>query len=242
MPPKPDLSSNTLSQFLDRFVYRNPKLKIKPRGASVMQPLAGGDTSGLLVAASSRTHEQAPINSDRFSSTDIGKVAADEVFFHKYFSAIGKGKEQAKRKKEKRKAEAAEEDEAEEDEDGIWQALVKSQPELEASDDEEMESLPEDDDMDASSLEGSDLPSQDEGSAEEGLDFEDDEALIGSDDDLPGHMEMTFADNVGLGVGTNSEKGGVNTGSAKKKRKLKNLPTFASAEDYAKMLDEEDSS
>ena len=34
-----DLALNTLSHFLDRFVYKNPK-KPKPRGASAMQPAA----------------------------------------------------------------------------------------------------------------------------------------------------------------------------------------------------------
>ena len=35
----PDLALNTVSHFLDRFVYKNPK-KPKPRGASAMQPAA----------------------------------------------------------------------------------------------------------------------------------------------------------------------------------------------------------
>lgn len=197
MPPKPDLSSNTLSQFLDRFVYRNPKLKTKPRGASIMQPLAGGDTSGLLVATQSRTCGQAPINSDQFSSMAIDKIAADEVFFHKYFSTVGKGKQQAKKKKEKRKARVTEGSGAEEDEDEIWQALVNSRPELEGSDDEEMESLP-DDAGDVSSAEDVDALSADEGSADgEGLDLDEkDEELIASDDELPDHMEMAFVDDI----------------------------------------------
>ena len=240
MPPKPDLSSNTLSQFLDRFVYRNPKSKTKSRGASIMQPLAGSDSSGLLVAAQSKTHGQAPVNSERFSSMDIGKVAADEVFFHKYFSTMGKGKEQAKKKREKRKAQATDGSEVEEDEDEIWQALVNSRPELEGSDEEEMESLP-DDAADASSLEDSEKPSIDQESADEGgFDLEeDDEEQIGSDDELPDHVEMTFPDEAEPGIESASVRRDGKEGRGTKRRKLKNLPIFASADDYAKMLDEE---
>jgi len=241
MPPKPDLSSNTLSQFLDRFVYRNPKLKTKPRGASIMQPLAGGDTSNLLVTAQSRSRVQAPINSEQFSNMAIDKVAADEVFFHRYFSTTGKGKAQAKKKKEKRKAQATEGSEAEEDEDEIWQALVNSRPELEGSEDEEMESLP-DDATNASSMEDLDELSDDEDSANEaGIDLvEDDEGLIGSDDELPDHMKMTFADEVEPDTGPKSSDPDGKGDRKKKRRKLKSLPVFASADEYAKMLDGED--
>lgn len=238
MPPKPDLSSNTLSQFLDRFVYRNPKLKTKPRGASIMQPLAGGDTAGLLVTAQSRSRVQAPINSEQFSSMAINKVAADEVFFHKYFSTMGKGKEQARKKKEKRKAQATEGSEAGEDEDEIWQALVNSRPELEGSEDEEMESLP-DDATNASSMEDLDELSDDEDSADEaGIDLEEDnEGLIGSDDELPDNVEMTFADEVEPDTRPKSSAQDGKGDRRQKRRKLKSLPIFASADEYAKMLD-----
>ena len=241
MPPKPDLSSNTLSQFLDRFVYRNPKLKMKPRGASIMQPLAGGDTSDLLVTAQSKSRMQAPINSEQFSSMAIGKVAADEVFFHKYFSTMGKGKEQARKKKQKRKAQATEGSEAGEDEDEIWKALVNSRPELEGSEDEEMASLP-DDASNASSMEDLDELSDDEDSADEaGIDLEEDEqGLIGSDDELPDNVEMTFADKVEPDTGPKSSTQDGKGDRKKKRRKLKSLPIFASADDYAQMLNGED--
>ena len=42
----PDLSLNTLSHFLDRFVYKNPKQKAKAKGSSAMQPAAGDNLSG----------------------------------------------------------------------------------------------------------------------------------------------------------------------------------------------------
>lgn len=244
MPPKPDLSSNTLSQFLDRFVYRNPKLKHKPRGASIMQPLAGGETTGLLIPMKSKASLQAPVNSEIFSNVDIRNVVAEEVFFHKYFRTIGKGKEQARKKKEKRKVEAADGSEADEDEDEIWRALVKSQPELEGDDDEDMESVPEDGAVDISSLDEFERHSDyDEEPADEGPDLvEDDEVLIGSDDELPDDMEMGFADGIHAGIDSTHESKDVKNGRGKKKRKLKNLPTFASADDYAKVLDGEDTS
>jgi CBF/Mak21 family len=44
----PDLGLNTLSHFLDRFMYKNPK-KPKPRGVSAMQPMAAGNDEAGTV-------------------------------------------------------------------------------------------------------------------------------------------------------------------------------------------------
>lgn len=44
-----DLGLNTLSHFLDRFIYRNPKTP-KPKGASAMQPAAHDDQPGTVHA------------------------------------------------------------------------------------------------------------------------------------------------------------------------------------------------
>lgn len=171
----------------------------------------------------------------------IGKVAADEVFFHKYFNTMGKGKEQARKKKQRRKAQATEGSEAEDDEDEIWQALVNSRPELEGSEDEEMGSLP-DDANNASSMDDLDELSDDEDSADEaGIDLEDDdEGLLGSDDELPDNVEMTFADEIEPDTGPKSGAQNGRGDRKKKRRKLKNLPIFASADEYSKILDGED--
>ncbi|KAL9000060.1 MAG: hypothetical protein Q9188_005753, partial [Gyalolechia gomerana] len=115
LPPKPDLASHTLIHFLDRFVYRNPKTTTPARGASIMQPLSSSpafDTtnnnkSALLSSAPSfKDRIKDPVNSEAFWKLEKDKVAADEVFFHKYFSAVGKGREKARGRKERRKRKA----------------------------------------------------------------------------------------------------------------------------------------
>ena len=247
MPPKPDLASNTLAHFLDRFVYRNPKITKKSRGASIMQPMLGDDTSGLLITAQTNSRGKAPVNSEAFTELEVSKVAPDEVFFHKYFSTMGKGKEQAKKKKQKQKAQAADGSDVEEDEDEIWQALVNSRPELEEDSDAEMDSdVPESLEYDTESVDPvdleEDLPVDDEDSEADGgmLNIEEDEdAMIGSDDDIPGGLDKTFQEEVQFNQHP-SEQDNSNKGRRAKRRKLKNLPTFASADDYAKMLDDDD--
>ena len=250
MPAKPDLSMHTLIHFLDRFVYRNPKKAASgPRGASIMQPLAGGDTSGLLVSAQSKTRARQPVNTEAFWKMAAGKVDADEVFFHKYFSTMGKGKESAKKKKAEKKRDAGEESEGEENEDEIWEALVSSRPEIEGSepsdDDLEMEDLDSElgsdsgnelEQLDVAPEEDVDM-SDDEG--EERLDFDDDDALLDSDDEVPNDLDEAFESELQFAkekaaTTTDGEKTG------KKRRRLKNLPTFASMEDYAAMLGDDD--
>lgn len=240
MPPKPDLASNTLTHFLDRFVYRNPKATTKSRGASTMQPMVGDDTSGLLVSTLSKSRNKFPVNSEAFLGQDVGKVAPDEVFFHKYFNTIGKGKEKARKKKEKKRSRTAEGSDAEEDEDEIWQALVRSQPELEEDSDAEMDSdIPEaidDSDMHSIDLEEDAAVVDDYSEAEEGLDFgEDDDALVASDDDVPEGLDEVFEEEAGIN-GKLGNQDRDTKGRRAKRRKLKNLPTFASADDYSKML------
>ena len=244
MPEKPDLASHTLIHFLDRFVYRNPKKAAAgPRGASIMQPLAGGDSSGLLVTAQSKKGIQAPVNTEAFSKMSAEKVEPDEVFFHRYFNSVGRGKGRKVQKKEKN----AEKDG--EDEEEIWKALVDSRPELEGSEsgeDFDMDDLESEvegsgeealNDTEVADSEGVVIDSGEDDDDDEGMHFDDDDddALLGSDDDVPGDFDEAFMREVQLGpkekeAELESEK------PRQKKRRLKNLPTFASVEDYAAML------
>lgn len=262
MPAKPDLQSNTLIHFLDRFVYRNPKKSAAgPRGASIMQPMGSSDASGLLLSARSAARgAKAPVNSEAFWKLEDGKVDADEVFFHRYFSTLGRGKEKAEKKKTAVGAADGSEAEDVEDEDEIWKALVDSRPELEGSEaDEElgMEDL-------ESTIGGGDV---DTGSDDEGLaldhhdndqeeadenadlndgdnaslDFgeDDDEALLASDDEVPSDLDDAFKKEVQFNnpkPGAAEEEEERRSAKRAKRRRLKNLPTFASADDYAKML------
>ncbi len=249
MPPKPDLSLHTLIHFLDRFVYKNPKLASKPRGASIMQPLAGGGASGLLVSTHSKVATREPVNSEAFWKKEADKVGADEVFFHKYFSTMGKGKEKAKKKKTQQK------DEDEEDDEEIWKALVESKPELDGGDmsDDEIEAselgfFSEDDgeqaayserEDDAKSQE--DVDSPDAEGDDQMIELEEDGALLSSDEEVPTDLEEAFDNDQNQFGGKEPSLVPEESKRGKKRRKLlKNLPTFASADEYAAMLDDDD--
>ena len=245
MPPKPDLSLNTLIHFLDRFVYRNPKATNAPKGASIMQPMAGGDSSALLVSAySGKLSTEQPVNSEAFWKQASEKVNADEVFFHKYFSALGRSKEKTSKKKTEREADA-EDSEDEGDKDEIWEALVESKTDLDEGsdsgfDDEDIESNMEemnDDELDLGLLKADGSVKDNLAEDSEGpsvLDGGNDEALLDSDDEVPSDLEEAFDREIT----TNKLESVVEPESGR--RRLKSLPTFASADDYAKMLEGED--
>ena len=248
MPPKPDLSLNTLIHFLDRFVYRNPKATKVPRGASIMQPIAGGDSSALLVSAySDRSSIEQPVNSEAFWKQASEKVIPDEVFFHKYFSTLGRGKAKTSKKKTERKA-GAEDSEDEADEDEIWGALVESRPEVgEGSDSgfgvEDMKSDTEDIDdgkLDPEFVRTDESVEDNLAEDSEGLSDLDvgEEALLDSDDEVPSNPGEAFDEDITSDKPISvAELESGKRGS--KRRRLKSLPTFASVDDYAKLLEED---
>ena len=285
MSGKPDLTLHTLSHFLDRFIYRTPKANQGARGSSIMQPLAGGDTSDRLVVAGQAT-SHVPLNSEAFWKKKAEDVSAEDVFFHEYFKRVGKDKDKARAKKEAKDPVAQVEEDVEGlsgDESEVWQALVDSRPELEdagsdddldmddlesaydasekedegegeGSDDEGVifndESDPEEEDIEEpESLEepptktktktpkkAKDQEPSDEDDDDFDMDVSDEEAFIGSDEELELPSDMEAA-----GEEEEEEKEEEKPkDSGKKKRKLKHLPTFASADDYAALLDQED--
>lgn len=77
-----DLTLNTLTHFLDRFVYKNAK-KPKPRGMSAMQPAAMVfDTTSVRVTrgnAGGLEQERGAVNEEWFVKQNVEDVAADEV-------------------------------------------------------------------------------------------------------------------------------------------------------------------
>jgi ribosome biogenesis protein MAK21 len=276
MSGKPDLTLHTLTHFLDRFVYRTPKASAGARGASIMQPLAGGDTVDRLVEAGKKAQNQLPLNTDAFWKKKAQDVAAEDVFFHEYFTRVNKDKEKSRVKKGKDVDAADDDEELSENEDEIWKALVDSRPELEADE--------SDDDLDMSDLESafdadeaegddesdggvifndeSDVPSDEDEemadfSAEEAapktkkakkpskedeedsddfdMDVSDDEAFLDSDEDLPSDIEIG-----GAALEEPADVPAPAESNSKKRRKLKQLPTFASADDYAALLADDD--
>ena len=106
----PDLSQNTLSHFLDRFVYKNPKkLKSKEgdedgvnggrlgKGGSAMQPAASGVEGVKLLKGEIGYVGEELVNEKAFLRRKRADVPVDQIFFHDYFT----------RKHEKEKALAA---------------------------------------------------------------------------------------------------------------------------------------
>ncbi|KAM6208020.1 CCAAT/enhancer-binding protein zeta [Sarcoramphus papa] len=100
------LQDFTLMRFLDRFVYRNPKLhKGKENTSSVvMQPKKKQfmkDTQNLAV------------NSKEFRAKDESKIPVDEVFFHRFYSKFDKRREKQKRQDDEESVEDVDDDEFE---------------------------------------------------------------------------------------------------------------------------------
>lgn len=249
LPGKPDLTLHTLSHFLDRFVYRNPKLGISGlRGSSIMQPMAAVDSQNVLIPGTLAAQRRLPVNSEAFRAKKDGEIAAEDVFFHKYFSSLGS----APTKKNKEKKKRDDDDDESENEDEIWKAMMESAPELEGDDDSE-------DDLDLSELEADMDESDADAKDGEGFDDDDDEgvdidpALFDeSEDDL---MDIGDGDAAAASANEESDFAGFDSADeqapvAKKKKtskseskeraKKKSLPIFASVEDYAKMLEDDE--
>ncbi|PGH12192.1 hypothetical protein AJ80_06812 [Polytolypa hystricis UAMH7299] len=264
MSGKPDLTIHTITHFLDRFVYRNPKSAPSLRGSSIMQPLAGGDASGLLVTGKG-ARTTAPINSEAFWKKKTDEIAAEDAFFHDYFNRMGK--EKVHKQKSKKKGATEDEDESEAEAE-IWKALVESRPELEGGDasgddfdvddldsamgeeDEDLDDLAEamDEDEDEGGVIFNDESEEEEAGtaaarASEGeedeeafdMDISDEDAFFGSDDEVP----SDFGEGMEAKVPTEPEVEG-NVSKRAKRRKIRNLPTFASVDDYAALLGDDD--
>ena len=222
MPSKPDLALHTISHFLDRFIYKQPKTTTSTHGGSIMQPIAGGDTRGMILPTSNAT--QVPVNTESFYKQSIDSVAPDEMFFYKYFNE----KMTKQRSKKKKKSEVDEEL----DEDDVWAALVKSKPDMELDEDafdddellDELDEMSEDEDEDEVEVEAENGVEVEEEVVEEGfedgpdMDFMEQEDDIISDEDSKKRIKQ--------------DKG------SKKKRKIKG-PEFASAEDYLHLIEQD---
>lgn len=223
---KPDMESHSLIRFLDKFVYRNAKAT-DSRGASIMQPLKAAKDIGDIWLGSGRTSASTTqVNSAAFWNKKPEDVAAEDVFFHKYFQHVAKEGKESTKKKASAAGEDGEED-AEEDE--IWKALVNAQPDIDEDasdagfdDMDDLDMASDDDSSPALSLDGDDDDDDEDDVSVEFGDEDDEEA---SDDD-DGLVAPDVPDE-------DEEKGD----KRKARRKmLKGLPTFASVDDYAELL------
>lgn len=228
--PKPELANHTLINFLDKFVYKNPKATDSKRGVSIMQPvLAAGSAAHIVVPGRATAKQQGTVNSAAFWNKKQEDVAAEDVFFHAYFSQIGKSGQEAKSKNAKKEAADGEDGEEEIDEDEIWDALVNSRPDIDGDGDEDV-------DFDMSEDDESDLGSLIDMSDDDDDDEEDEEVDFGDEDE-----EMSEAGAFSASESEEEEKPAAKKGKGKlRKKELKKLPMFATADDYAALLAGED--
>ncbi|KAF7353702.1 Sterol regulatory element binding protein cleavage-activating protein [Mycena venus] len=290
-----DLSLNTISHFLDRFVYKNPK-KVKPnannvnvvigkgKGASAMQPAASGlEGGGVKLMKGEMGVMEERVNEGGFLRKKEADVPVDQLFFHKFFSRKSEKEKTKSAKAERRKnrdedsdsdsgdeddagdesgeemdltgdeakkagdADEFDEDDSDLGEDEIWKAMQASMPRADGDEDlvEESDEVPSDlnEDEDASEIDDDD---DDALSLVEGSDNDD---LVPLDADFPGLIDYDGSDeDGGVDEGDDEEWGGITQGGDKKRKredssnqrrkKLRSLPTFASYEDYAKMIED----
>ncbi|KAG6313548.1 hypothetical protein E4U44_002512 [Claviceps purpurea] len=234
---KPDMEGHTLIRFLDKFVYRNPKSTDSSRGASIMQPLrAAKDSGDIWLGSKGAGSMSAPVNTAAFWKKKTEDVAADDVFFHEYFQQAGKEPKAAASKKKQAAADQKAEEE-EEDEDEVWKALVSSRPDIE--DDGSEEGFDDLDDLDMASEDGS-SPALSLGSDVDDDEDEDEDMGVDLDDD---DDEMDSDGLVAVGGDDADEEQDEGDEKSKKKsrrRALKDLPMFASVDDYAELLAKEE--
>lgn len=225
---KPDMESHTLIKFLDKFVYRNAKAS-DARGASIMQPLkAAKDIGDIWLGGGRSSAFTTQVNSAAFWNKKADDVAAEDVFFHKYFQHVAKEPKESTKKARATGDEDADED-AEEDE--IWKALVNAQPDIDedASDAgfddlDELDMASDDDSSPALSLDGDD-DDEEEGEDDDGVEFND-----FSDEEDGDEEDGLVAPDV---AESDEEKGDKRRA---RKKMIKGLPTFASVDDYAELL------
>ncbi|NWW92508.1 CEBPZ protein, partial [Rhynochetos jubatus] len=249
------LQDFTLMRFLDRFVYRNPKLhKGKENTSSVvMQPKKKQfmkDTRNLAV------------NSKEFRAKDESKIPVDEVFFHRFYSKFDKRREKQKHQDDEESVEDVDDDEFERaldtfeaadnaidvDQDDLdfagnikkktkgdkkGRRSEESSADWEDSDDEDEFSDLDDEEVSLGSME------EDFG---EDMDEEGGVFMDVSDDD---NSQDPYSDKQLKSVSKKGKRkqdknfvGSLEGSSRGKKRKLKDASILASAEEFGYLLDE----
>lgn len=237
---KPDLESHSLIKFLDKFVYRSPKVSDAARGTSIMQPLrAAKDVGDIWLGTRAAGTQDTSINSATFWTKKQEDVAAEDVFFHEYFQQTGQeSKKQAK--SSRTKDGEADEDDEDAGEDEIWKALVSSKPEVDGDDggSDGFDDLDEDDmasDDDSLPFDLDDM-SDDE---EDGSGMEEDEGVEYHSDEEEGSDGLVAVDAEDSDEAAGPEKKKKDE-RRERRKKLKALPTFASVDDYAELLGQDE--
>ncbi|KAG0050805.1 hypothetical protein BGZ89_003744 [Linnemannia elongata] len=238
------------------------------KGSSIMQPMAAHRGTSIMLKKSGGNDVN--VNTEAFWQKKIEDVPVDQAFFHKYFTQKkilkpATGKKGAKSagsdddeadfggsKKRGVDADDDGEDGSDMDEDEVWNAMMSDMPKdaLEDVDDD-------DEDLSDGELEElmlSDLEEEEGAGDDDDDDDEDeiDEESFGKDesnwkdddgDDEEANMFMDEEDDM---VASDEEAAAEESdqeekGRDKKRRKKVALPMFASMEDYAHLIDQEDS-
>ncbi|KAH8919080.1 CBF-domain-containing protein [Atractiella rhizophila] len=233
------LEKLTTAHLLDRFAYRSAKKEFSSKGSSLMQSgVQGQDKTGMVsLRKGTGMVDELAVNERRFWRMKREKVEPDLWFFHTYFNL--KHQKMANEEVEPTKggqdvdefARSESEDEPDEEEEKeIWKAMKSSLPaDGDLDDDISMGSgAGGEDDED---LEGFDAMSfdfsgsgSDDGAGEKFNDDEDD--LLDSDEDIV----------IGGSDASAGEDEEAESGRRKKRKSVKNLPLFATAEEYEHLL------
>ncbi|RIB05094.1 CBF/Mak21 family-domain-containing protein [Gigaspora rosea] len=131
--PPPELHHHTLSHFLDRFVYRNPKKTDRIKGGNpLLQPTVASEPGMVIMKKGTGiSKDEINVNSEEFWRKRLDDVPEDQIFFHKYFTQKNEGKQMKKMKKESDKTTDFldnDQDEDDELEDEIWAAMKSTMP------------------------------------------------------------------------------------------------------------------
>ncbi|NWY55777.1 CEBPZ protein, partial [Chionis minor] len=246
------LQDFTLMRFLDRFVYRNPKLhKGKENTSSVvMQPKKKQFMKDMQNLA---------VNSKEFRAKDESKIPVDEVFFHRFYSKFDKRREKQKRQDDEESVEDVDDDEFERALDAFEaadNAIDVGQDDLDFAGNIKKKTIggKKGQRGEESSADWEDSDDEDEFS-----DLDDEEVSLGSmeedfaeDMDEEGGVFMDMSDDENSPDPSNNKSvskkgkrkkdinfmGSLEGSNRGKKRKLKDASILASAEEFGYLLDE----
>ncbi|NWR89814.1 CEBPZ protein, partial [Furnarius figulus] len=248
------LQDFTLMRFLDRFVYRNPKLSKGKENTSsvVMQPKKKQFMKDMRNLA---------VNSKEFRAKDESKIPVDEVFFHRFYSKFDKKREKERRQDDEESVEDVDDDEFERALDTFEAAdnAVIDQNDLDFAGNIKKKTKGG---KKGKSSEGSGADWEDSDDEDEFSDLDDEEVSLGSmeedfgeDMDEEGGVFMDVSDDDN-NLDANNDKqlksvskkgkrkkdmnfvGSLEGSSRGKKKKLQDAGILASAEEFGYLLDE----
>nr|AAH84984.1 LOC495457 protein [Xenopus laevis] len=218
------LQDFTLIRFLDRFVYRNPKA-----------PKVTENNRGYLMHRRKKHYmneEKLPVNSPVFLEKKETDIPVHEVFFHRYFTKLSKDRKKIKRSEDEESLEDVDDEE--------FDKIIDS------FEGDSFYSGPTDDIDFAGNLKAdgktgkkrSDADDSDDSDWDIDGEDDDEEISLGSmcEEDFENNNDDDGDENGGIFMETeNDEIPGKKTG---KKKSLKQKDTFASAEEFGDILDE----